>query len=105
MEKRLIRVLGVCGSGAVSSNLLAARVKEILEERGYTVDAVGVVPQKVQEYVARGWVDLIVTTSLIPENLRVPVIKGVPLLTGIREAETINEILQAVEQIVNKPNA
>ena len=100
MSKRKINILGVCGSGTVSSTMLAAKVESILEEMDIRVNAVGVMPQMVQEYVDRGGVDLVVTTSPIPGDIKVPVIKGVPLLTGIGEEECIEEIISAVNKIL-----
>ena len=102
MSKRKINILGVCGSGTVSSTMLAAKVESILEEMDIRVNAVGVMPQMVQEYVDRGGVDLLVTTSPIPGDIKVPVIKGVPLLTGIGEEECIEEIISAVNKILEQ---
>ena len=102
MSKRKINILGVCGSGTVSSTMLAAKVESILEEMDIRVNAVGVMPQMVQEYVDRGGVDLVVTTSPIPGDIKVPVIKGVPLLTGIGEEECIEEIISAVNKILEQ---
>jgi PTS system galactitol-specific IIB component len=103
MSKRKINILGVCGSGTVSSTMLAAKVESILEEElNLRVSAVGVMPQMVQEYVDRGGVDLVVTTSPIPGEISVPVIKGVPLLTGIGEEECIKEIISAVKKILEE---
>ncbi|MCK4815917.1 PTS fructose transporter subunit IIB [bacterium] len=103
MSKRKINILGVCGSGTVSSTMLAAKVESILEEElNLRVSAVGVMPQMVQEYVDRGGVDLVVTTSPIPGEVNIPVIKGVPLLTGIGEEECIKEIISAVEKILKE---
>ena len=102
MSKRKINILGVCGSGTVSSTMLAAKVESILEEINIRVNAVGVMPQMVQEYVDRGGVDLVVTTSPIPGDIKVPVIKGVPLLTGIGEEECIEEIISTVNKILEQ---
>jgi len=100
MNKTVISVLGVCGSGTVSSTLLADKVKEILEERKIRVKAMGVMPQMVKDYVDRGGIDIVVTTSPIPGEVKVPVIKGVPLLTGIGEEDCIKEIVDTVYKII-----
>jgi hypothetical protein len=44
----------------------------------------------------------VVTTSPIPGEIKVPVIKGVPLLTGIGEDECIKEIVDAVSKILEE---
>jgi PTS system galactitol-specific IIB component len=99
---RVLKVLGVCGSGTVSSTLLADRVKEILEEYKIRVKAEGVMPQMVQEYVDRGGVDFVVTTSPIPGKINVPIIKGVPLLTGFGEEECVQEIIKTAKKILSE---
>lgn len=102
MAKYVLNVLGVCGSGTVSSTLLADRVKDILEGEKIRVKAVGVMPQMVAEYVERGGVDFIVTTSPIPGKVDVPVIKGVPLLTGFGEDECVQEIINIAKRILKE---
>jgi PTS system galactitol-specific IIB component len=99
---RVLNVLGVCGSGTVSSTLLADRVREILEDQKIRVKAVGVMPQMVQEYVERGGVDFVVTTSPIPGKIAIPVIKGVPLLTGFGEEECVQEIIATAKKILGQ---
>ena len=102
MANRVLNVLGVCGSGTVSSTLLADRVRDILEEQKIRVKTVGVMPQMVQEYVDRGGVDFVVTTSPIPGKVNVPVIKGVPLLTGFGEEECVKEIIDTAKRILDQ---
>ena len=105
MATRTLNVLGVCGSGTVSSTLLADRIRDILEEHKIRVKAVGVMPQMVQEYVERGGVDFVVTTSPIPGKINVPIIKGVPLLTGFGEEECVQEIIKTAEKILKQEAA
>jgi hypothetical protein len=52
--------------------------------------------------VDRGGIDFVVTTSPIPGEISVPVIKGVPLLTGFGEDECIAEIKKVAEEILAK---
>ncbi len=100
MSKQKISILGVCGSGTVSSSMLASRVESILNEINIDVKAVGVMPQMVKEYVDRGGIDFVVTTSPIPGDIKVPIIKGVPLLTGIGEDECVEEIISTAKKIL-----
>lgn len=101
MEKK-INVLTVCGSGTVSSSILASKVKEVLEKLGIYVNVVGVQPQMVKSYDDRGEVDLVVSSSPIPDTISVPVIKGIPLLTGIGEDECVEEIIRTAKEVLEK---
>ena len=104
MEKKEINVLTVCGSGTVSSTILGSKVKEVLEKEGIYAEVVGVQPQMVKSYVDQGKVDLVVSSSPIPDQIDVPVIKGIPLLTGIGEEECIEEIIKVAKEILDKKN-
>jgi PTS system galactitol-specific IIB component len=100
--KKEINVLTVCGSGVVSSSMLGSRVKEILEKVGIYANILGTQPQMVKSYVDKGKVDLVVTSSPISDLNSVPVIKGIPLLTGVGEEECIEEIIKIAKEIVEK---
>ncbi len=102
MAKRKLTILGVCGSGVVSSSMIAQKVKELLEPEGISAEVIGLLPQSVQEYVDRGGIDFVVSTSPIPGKIAVPVIKGVALLTGFGEDECKAEILKVAKEIVAK---
>lgn len=102
MAKRKLTILGVCGSGVVSSSMIAQKVKELLEPEGISAEVIGLLPQSVEEYVNRGGIDFVVSTSPIPGKISVPVIKGVALLTGFGEDECKDEILRVAKEIAAK---
>lgn len=89
---RKMTVLAVCGSGVVSSSMIAQKLQETLAPLGIDVNVIGILPTSVQEYVERGGIDFVVTTSPIPGEINVPVVKGVALLTGFGEDECLEEI-------------
>jgi len=103
--KKEINVLTVCGSGVVSSSILGSKVKEILEKAGIYANVLGTQPQMVKSYVDKGKVDLVVTSSPISDSISVPIIKGIPLLTGVGEEECIEEIIKIAKEIVEKKSA
>lgn len=86
------RVLIVCGTGVATSTMIADKVRRHLEQRGIDVK---VDQTKVSELHrgARGY-DLIVATTQVPAGVGVPVVKGMPFLTGVG----IDAALAEVEQ-------
>lgn len=100
MAKRKLTVLAVCGSGVVSSSMIAQKIKDILETLGVDSEVIGLLPTSVQGYVERGGIDFVVTTSPIPGTIDVPVIKGVALLTGFGEDAVIEEITRTAKEII-----
>lgn len=102
MTKGKLTVLAVCGSGVVSSSMIAQKIKDILSSFKVDVDVIELLPTSVGEYVKRGNVDFIVTTSPIPGNVFVPVIKGVALMTGFGEDAVIEEIRSTAQAIIDR---
>jgi PTS system galactitol-specific IIB component len=84
------RVLIICGTGIATSTVVAAKVREHLEDQGV---AATVEQGKVMDLL-RGDVDadLIVATTDVPSNVQVPVVRAVALLTGIGEEEVYAQI-------------
>jgi len=102
MTKGKLTVLAVCGSGVVSSSMIAQKLEDILKPLGVEAEVIGLLPTSVQVYVERGDVDFIVSTSPIPGTITVPIIKGVGLLTGFGEDEVIEEIRKVAKDIISK---
>jgi PTS system galactitol-specific IIB component len=102
ISKKVIHVLGVCGAGTVTSTMLAMRVEEVLHEEGIRCKIDEIRPTQVQTTLETAPVDLIITSSPIPdmEKITVPVIKGHSLLSGFGEAETIEEIRSVALKII-----
>ena len=102
MAKKKLTVLAVCGSGVVSSSMIAQKVKDILDPLGAEANVIGLLPTSVESYVERGGIDFVISTSPIPGKINVPVIKGVALLTGFGEDECIEEITKVAKEILAK---
>ncbi|MGO2099739.1 PTS sugar transporter subunit IIB [Vagococcus salmoninarum] len=86
------RVLIACGNGIATSTVVASKVKEYLMSQGVEVTTnqtkLMEVTSKVQDY------DLLVTTGQFEgQTGNVPVVKGMPILTGINSEQTMEEIL------------
>ncbi len=105
MAKNTLTVLAVCGSGVVSSSMIAQKLEETLKPLGVSVNVIGLLPTSVQTYVDRGGVDFVVTTSPIPGTINVPVIKGIALLTGFGEDECLEEIKKVAKEVIAKKAA
>lgn len=105
MAKPTLTVLAVCGSGVVSSSMIAQKLEEIIKPLGVKPQVIGLLPTSVQNYVERGGIDFIVTTSPIPGSINVPVVKGVALLTGFGEEACVEEIKRVAKEIIAKKSA
>ncbi|EHJ57145.1 hypothetical protein HMPREF9318_01906 [Streptococcus urinalis FB127-CNA-2] len=77
------KLLVMCGSGIATSTVVTGKVKEWLSENGYS-DSVKLYQSKVAEEVNKiDDYDIVISTTVVPDNIKDKVIMGLPLLTGI----------------------
>ena len=87
----MTRIIFVCATGIATSTVAAKRVQEYIESKGITnvtFDQINVA--SVQQNIDKA--DLIISTTNIPYDLKVPVINALPLMTGIREEKVFDKI-------------
>jgi len=97
MSKKNINVISVCGSGTVTSSMVAGKVRDFLQEEGYRAKTVEVNPNGVDAQLAQGNWDVIVHTSPLKAKYNLPTINSVGLLTGMGEEEFFEELLETVK--------
>lgn len=96
-----INLLAVCGSGTVTSSMIAGEIQDELADGGYTVKATEARPTEAKQLIDGSKFDLIVYTSPLPKaDYGVPVINGTGLLTGIGEDEFWEELKRMVSKII-----
>ena len=85
-------ILVICGTGVATSTVVATKIKEQCVANGIDVT---VRQGKVMDLVGGGEVtaDLIVATTPIPSTVSVPVVPGLPFLTGMGIDATLADIV------------
>lgn len=79
MKKLLI----MCGTGIATSTVVTGKVKNWLEDNNLQ-GQVKLYQSKISEELSRiDEYDIIISTTIVPDNIKSKVIDGVPLLTGI----------------------
>lgn len=92
-------VLSVCGSGTVTSSMVADKLKETLEEKGYHISATEARPTEALQLAQGGSFDFITYTSPLPDgDYGVPIVNAIGFLTGFGE----DEFLEEVEEVIKK---
>lgn len=89
----------VCGTGIATSTVATGKIKDYLEDQGL-IDQVVFHQSKIADEVANienGDYDIVVSTTMVPSNIKDKVISGVPLLTGIGIDSVFEEIKKEVE--------
>lgn len=92
-----IRVISVCGSGTVTSSMVANKVKEFLGDNGFRVETVETNPNGVETQLSTGHWDMIVHTSPLKEKYDMPTVNAASFLTGMGEEKFENQLLEAAK--------
>ena len=91
------KILCVCGSGTVSSAMIAGKLKEQLAEKGWEAEAVETSPNGVESVLSGGKFDLIACVSPVYQDYGVPKVNAVGMLTGMSEEQVIADCLKILE--------
>lgn len=91
------KILCVCGSGTVSSAMVAGKLKEQLKEHGWEAEAVEASPSGVESALAGDKYDLIACVSPVYQDYGIPKVQAVGMLTGLSEAQVIEDCLKILE--------
>lgn len=96
---RTVNILCVCGSGTATSAMLAAKLRDVLDEHGYMGDTDETNPPGVASMMlARNW-DLIAYTSPIEEEYDIPMLNATGFLVGINEDEFIEQLMETLSNL------
>ncbi len=89
MERKK-RVLVVCGTAIATSTVVAMKLQDILKKNGISAEIRRCMTSEAK--TASRDVDLIVSTTQVPK-VAVPVVSGIPFITGIGTDKVIEEIV------------
>ena len=95
MERKK-RVLIVCGTAIATSTVVAVKTEELLKREGIQADLRRCMTSEAK--TASKDVDLIIATTQVPD-VEVPVISGIPYLTGVGVDKLEQEILQILRNV------
>lgn len=85
------KVLVVCGTGVATSTMVASSIKDHCAAQGIDVQ---VTQGKVMDLLSGNPdVDVIVATTSVPDSITVPVVAGLPFLTGMGQDAALAEVV------------
>lgn len=89
------KVIVACGSGVATSQMVAAKISKLLQQRGVDADVEAVdvksLPQKVKE------ADAYVAVVKTEEEFDIPTFNGVAFLTGMGQEEELDKLVAAIQ--------
>ncbi|HHV82872.1 MAG TPA: PTS sugar transporter subunit IIB [Tepidanaerobacter syntrophicus] len=90
---KIFKILSVCGSGTVTSSMVAQKLKDTMETRGIKVSVDTAKPTEALSLANSGKYDLIVHTSPLPKgDYGIPTISSASCLTGIGEDDFFEKV-------------
>jgi PTS system galactitol-specific IIB component len=92
------KVLCICGSGVVSSSMVAMKLKDLMSERGYDVSTVETNPPGIDLALEGGNFDFILCVSPVYDDYDIPKVNGIGLLTGLSEEQVIDDCVAVLEK-------
>lgn len=96
----VVNILSVCGSGTVTSSMVAAKLKEKLKDRGYSVSTTEARPTEALNLAQSGRFDVIAHTSPLPSgNYGIPTINAFACLTGMGEDQFFDQVVDALKSV------
>jgi len=91
ISPRIYKIVVACGTAIATSTHVAIKIKELLEERGLKAHTIQCRVTEVTSLAPDA--DLIVSTAQVPFDITVPIVDGIPFLTGIGVEEVIDKIV------------
>ena len=86
------RVLVICGTGVATSTVVATKVRDHCASQGIDVH---VSQGKVMDLLSGGAdADVIFATTQVPSSVQVPVVPGLPFLTGIGVQAALDDVVR-----------
>ena len=89
MARKKIAV--ICGASIVTSTIIADKLKRLLDEQNVQAEISKGLTSEADKLAKNA--DLIVTTAFLRTDYGIPVVNGVPFLTGVGVEKTIEQIL------------
>ena len=91
-------VVTVCGSGVVTSSMIALKIKDQLKEKGWDATMYEASPVSLESVITGKDIDVIVCASPVTEDVGVPKVKGMGMVTGMGEEKVISDIIAVLEE-------
>lgn len=88
------KVIVACGGAVATSTIAANKVVELCKENGIDVEICQI---RISEIASNLPADLIVTTSKVRRDYGVPLITGMPFISGIGVDKTKTSILKVLK--------
>lgn len=88
------KVIVACGGAVATSTIAANKIVELCEENGIDIEICQI---RISEIPSNLPADLIVTTSKVKKDYGVPLVTGMPFISGVNVEKTKEAILAVLK--------
>ena len=78
--------------------MIALKIKDQLKEKGWDATMYEASPVSLSSVITGKDIDVIVCASPVTEDVGIPKVKGMGMVTGMGEEKVINEIIAVLEE-------
>lgn len=89
------KVIVACGGAVATSTIAANKVVDLCKKNGIDVEICQIRISEIDSYLSG--VDLIVTTSRVKRDYGIPLITGMPFISGVGVEKTEQDILAVLK--------
>mgnify|MGYP000054981362 FL=1 len=89
-----INVLCVCGSGTVTSSMIASKLKDMLAENGFEAEMIETNPGGVDSAMASHDFDFMACSSPVNGDYGIPKLNATSFLIGLGAEEFMEEVMR-----------
>ncbi len=95
-----VRVLVACGAGIATSTVVMKKIEDLFKTNNIPAQITQI---KIAEATSKqDHADLLITTTMLPTQYRIPAVKAMAFLTGIGQDKVEAQILEEVAKIQAK---
>ncbi|RND79805.1 PTS sugar transporter subunit IIB [Lacticaseibacillus paracasei] len=92
------KIIVACGSGIATSTVARNALEEKLKEKGIDATQVSMDQTSIPQLRSRAdQFDLAITTGKFTEDIGVPILNGLPFLTGIGEDALVEKVIDVLD--------
>lgn len=92
-----VKIMCVCGSGTVTSAIVATKLRDKLKEYDYDVEAVESSVMNIPATLSSGGFSLIACASPVADDYGIPKLNAIGLVTGMGEDKVYEACLKILE--------
>jgi PTS system galactitol-specific IIB component len=95
------KIMTVCGSGVVTSSMVACKLKERLREHGFDIVTVETSPNGIESLLMGAEFDLMACISPVKKDYGIPKVNAIGMIAGLGDDQVVEDCLAILNKKIN----